>query len=307
MKIEKIRLSEILTFLGEKVLNVTGNIGDVYIDDMSDASHVVATSIDWINPNKVNKQKIAEHSLAKVILVDNSIEYSENLSKANKILIQVDNPKLVLALIVNKFFTKKRLSEIHPSAIVSSSAKIGMNVYIGPHCFIENCIIGDNCIIDSNVHIYDDVQIGNSCVIKSGAVIGGEGFGFERDMNGNLFRFPQIGDVKIGHHVEVGANTCIDRGALSTTIIGDYTKINNLCHIAHNNVIGNNVVIAAEVNVSGGNKIEDNVWIAPSSSIRGYLTIGENTTIGMGAVVVKNIPSDEVWVGNPAKKIIKDR
>ena len=73
---------------------------------------------------------------------------------------------------------------------------------------------------------------------KVRAVIGGEGFGFERDKNGNRFRFPQIGDVKIGNYVEVGANTCIDRGALSTTMIGDYTKINNLCHIAHNNVIG---------------------------------------------------------------------
>lgn len=163
----------------------------------------------------------------------------------------------------------------------------------------------DDSIIEANVHIYDDVEIGRGCVIKSGAVIGGEGFGFERDKNGNRFRFPQIGDVKIGNYVEVGANTCIDRGALSTTMIGDYTKINNLCHIAHNNVIGKNVIIAAEVNVSGGNIIEDDVWVAPSSSLRGYLKIGEGATVGMGAIAVKNIPANEVWVGNPARKLEK--
>lgn len=105
--------------------------------------------------------------------------------------------------------------------------------------------------------------------------------------------------------MEVGANTCIDRGALSTTMIGDYTKINNLCHIAHNNVIGKNVVIAAEVNVSGGNIIEDDVWVAPSSSLRGYLKIGEGATVGMGAIAMKNIPANEVWVGNPARKLEK--
>ena len=194
---------------------------------------------------------------------------------------------------------------LHPTAIISTSAKIGKNVCIGPYCIVENSVIGDDSIIEANVHIYDDVEIGRGCVIKSGAVIGGEGFGFERDKNGNRFRFPQIGDVKIGNYVEVGANTCIDRGALSTTMIGDYTKINNLCHIAHNNVIGKNVIIAAEVNVSGGNIIEDDVWVAPSSSLRGYLKIGEGATVGMGAIAVKNIPANEVWVGNPARKLEK--
>ena len=103
----------------------------------------------------------------------------------------------------------------------------------------------------------------------------------------------------------MGANTCIDRGALSDTIIGDHTKINNLCHIAHNNIIGKNVAIAGCVNVSGGNIIEDDVWIAPNSSIRGYVHIGEHAFIGMGAVIVKDVPAGETWVGNPARKLEK--
>lgn len=119
---------------------------------------------------------------------------------------------------------------------------------------------------------------------------------------GNRFPFPQGGEI-IGDNVEVRSNTCIDRGSLSDTIIGDHTKINNLCHIAHNNHIGRNVVIAGCVNVSGSNVIDDDVWIAPNSSIRGFVHLGEGCMVGMGAVVVKNIPPHEVWVGNPARKI----
>ena len=133
--------------------------------------------------------------------------------------------------------------------------------------------------------------------------LGGSGFGFERDEKGNKFRFPQIGSVRIGDDVEIGSQTCIDRGALSDTVIGDHTKINNLCHIAHNNKIGQNVTITGCVNLSGGNIIEDDVWIAPNASLVGYVHLGEKATIGMGAVVVKDVPAREVWVGNPAKKL----
>ena len=116
---------------------------------------------------------------------------------------------------------------------------------------------------------------------------GGAGFGFEKDEHGNRFRFPQIGSLIMGDEVEVGSNTCIDRGALSDTIIGSHTKINNLCHIAHNNVI------------------YDNVWLAPNSSLVGYIHIGEGSVLGMGAVAVKDIPAHEVWVGNPVKFLKK--
>ena len=147
--------------------------------------------------------------------------------------------------------------------------------------------------------------MGKNCNIKNGAVLGGAGFGFEKDADGNRFRFPQIGSLIMGDDVEVGGNTCIDRGALSDTIIGNHTKINNLCHIAHNNIIGENVEITGCVNVSGGNVIEDNVWLAPNSSLVGYIHIGKGATLGMGAVAVKDIPAGEVWVGNPAKFLRK--
>lgn len=297
---KKILLTEILTVLGDKVIGVAGSIQDLFIDNLADVERVNETTLDWIKPSKQDKQEIAQKSKARVLLVDDSVA-----PIAGKTLIRVKNPKEALAVIGNHFFVEKPKAGIHQTAIIDPLAKLGKDVSIGPYSVIGKAVIGDGSVIDSNVRIYDDVVIGKGCVVKAGAVLGGAGFGYERDENGNKFRFPQIGQLILGDYVEVGSNTCIDRGALADTVIGDYTKINNLCHIAHNNKIGKNVTITGCVNVSGSNIIDDNVWIAPNSSIRGWVHIEEGATVGMGAVVVKNIPAHETWVGNPAKKLEK--
>ena len=293
-------VSEIIDFLSEKVIRIDGPEREVYIDNLAEVERVNETTLDWINPSKQNKQEIAETSKARVLLVDESIAPIEG-----KTLIRVKNPKVALAEVGNHFFVEKIKPGIHPTAIIDPDAKLGKDVAVGPYSIIGKAVIGDDCVIDSNVRIYDEVVMGKGCVVKAGAVLGGAGFGYEQDENGNKFRFPQIGQLIIGDYVEVGSNTCIDRGALADTVIGDYTKINNLCHIAHNNKIGKNVTITGCVNVSGSNTIDDNVWIAPNSSIRGWVHIEEGATVGMGAVVVKNVPAGETWVGNPAKKLEK--
>lgn len=297
---KSVYIKDIVNFLGEKVLSVEGEYEGVFIDNLADVSHVNETTLDWINPTKEKKQKIAEDSKAQVLLVDKSI-----MPIAGKVLIRVNNPKVALAEIGNHFFVEQPQVGIHPTAIIDPDAKIGNNVAIGAYCVIGKVIIGDDCVLDSNVRVYDDTVMGKGCIIKAGAVLGGAGFGFEIDENGNKFRFPQIGGLIIGNQVEIGANTCVDRGALSNTEIGDYTKINNLCHIAHNNKIGKNVIITGCVNISGSNVIEDNVWIAPNASIRGYVHLGKGCVVGMGAVATKDIPAGETWVGNPAKKMEK--
>lgn len=297
---KSVYIKDIVNYLGEKVLSVEGEYEGVFIDNLADVSHVNETTLDWINPTKEKKQKIAEDSKAQVLLVDKSI-----MPIAGKVLIRVNNPKVALAEIGNHFFVEQPQVGIHPTAIIDPDAKIGNNVAIGAYCVIGKVIIGDDCVLDSNVRVYDDTVMGKGCIIKAGAVLGGAGFGFEIDENGNKFRFPQIGGLIIGNQVEIGANTCVDRGALSNTEIGDYTKINNLCHIAHNNKIGKNVIITGCVNISGSNVIEDNVWIAPNASIRGYVHLGKGCVVGMGAVATKDIPAGETWVGNPAKKMEK--
>ena len=298
MKKRQINIDELISFLGEEVVRIYGDIQGIYIDNLADVEHVNETTLDWIKPTNPSKQTIVEKSSARVILVDEEIRPVQG-----KVLIVVKHPKMALAKMGNRFFVEKPEEGIHPTAIIHNEAIIGNNVSIGAYCVIGRATIGDGCVIDSRVRIYDDVVIGNYCNIKAGAVIGGAGFGFERDENGNKFRFPQIGSVRIGDNVEIGSNTCIDRGALSDTIIGNYTKISNLCQIAHNNIIGNNVTITGCVMISGSNRIDNNVWIAPNVSIVGYVHIGENATIGMGAVVLKDVPANEVWVGNPAKKL----
>jgi UDP-3-O-[3-hydroxymyristoyl] glucosamine N-acyltransferase len=306
MKKVTLLIKDIVDYLGEQVQQIYGDDNNgLIIDNLSDIEHVNETSLDWINPSRLDKQTIAECSKAKVLLVDSSIVYSEKMKLGGKVLVVVLNPKIALAKIGNYFFVDDIEPSIHPTAIIHQDAIIGRNVNIGAYTVIGKCFIGDNTWVDSNVRIDDDTFLGNNCIIKSGVVLGSAGFGFEKDENGNLFRFPQIGKLKIGCYVEIGANTCIDRGALSDTIVDDYTKINNLCHIAHNNKIGKNVIITAHVNISGSNVIEDNVWIAPNSSIRGWVHIGKGATIGMGAVVTKDVPAGEIWVGNPAKKLEK--
>lgn len=300
MRIKKIYLNEIIDFLGEKVIRVDGNSDNTFIDNLADVERVNETTLDWINPSKTNKQDIAENSKAHVLLVDETITTIKG-----KILIRVKEPKVALAEVGNYFFVKQPKPCIHPTADIDSEAQIGNDVTIGAYCVIGKATIGDGCVLDSNVRIYDDVVMGKGCIIKAGAVLGGAGFGYERDAEGNKFRFPQIGQLIMGDYVEVGSNTCIDKGALADTVIGNYTKINNLCHIAHNNKIGRNVTVTGCVNISGSNVIDDDVWIAPNSSIRGWVHIGKGATVGMGSVVIKDIPEGETWVGNPAHRIEK--
>ena len=304
MRKRPIQVEQIIEFLGERLLAVYGSTKDIAIDNLSDVDHITTSTLDWINPNKPDKQKIAESSPARVMLVDSSVQYNSAIKDLEKTILVVNNPKVELARIGNHFFVEPAESKkyIHETCVIDPESIISDDVSIGAYSVVGKAQIGKGTVIGAYVRIYDDVTIGESCRIMDGVVIGGAGFGFERDDEGNLFRFPQIGDVSIGKFVEIGANTCIDRGALSTTHIDDYTKINNLCHIAHNNCIGKNVVIAAHVNLSGGNVIEDDCWIAPSSSLRGYIHVGKGAVVGTGAVVVKDIPSGEVWLGNPAKK-----
>jgi UDP-3-O-[3-hydroxymyristoyl] glucosamine N-acyltransferase len=297
---KQISVETILQYLGEKVITVHGQTVGLFIDNLADVDRVCETTLDWINPSKPNKQEMVEGSKARILLTDSSIVPVEG-----KTLIVVNNPKVALAEVGNHFFVEPIAAGIHPTAIVDSEAKIGKDVYIGPYCVIGKCTIGDGCSFDSNIRIYNGVKIGGHCSVKAGAVLGGDGFGFERDADGNLFRFPQVGSLIIGNYVEIGANSSIDRGSLADTIIGDYTKISSLCHISHNNKIGQNVVITCGTNIAGSNVIEDNVWIAPNSSIRGWVKVGEGATVGMAAVVTKNIPANETWVGNPARKLEK--
>lgn len=298
-----VKLNEIINYLESTIKYVYGNFEGISIKYIKPSDEVDEYTLNWVSPSKKNKQEIVEQSFAKAILVDNSVQYSAKIKKQGKVLIIVDNPKREIAKIGNKFFVKKYDSVVHNSVRIHKEAKIGAKAHIGENSIIGKCTIGDDAVILPNVTINDGCIIGDNVFIKPNSALGYEGFGFEKDEMGKFIKFPQIGSLIIDDNVEIGAGTCIDKGSLSNTKIGKGTKINNLCHIAHNVVIGENVFIAAHINISGSSKIEDNVWIGPNATLRGHINVGAGATIGMGAVVTKNIPQGETWIGNPAKKM----
>lgn len=220
--------------------------------------------------------------------------------------IPVDHPRLVFAMIVDRFYPKKKRSGIDSTAVIGENCQIGKDVYIAPHCFIgDNVVIGDGTVIHSNVTIYEQTTIGKNVIIHSGTVIGADGFGYEKDEMGEFRKFPHIGGVEIEDDVEIGANTCIDRGTLSNTFIGRNAKIDNLCHIAHNVQVGENSVVIALSMIGGSTKIGKNSWIAPSTAVKNGITIHDDTLVGLGAVVLKNVEAGDIVAGVPAKSIKK--
>lgn len=306
MKQKRVDIELILKELESLVLQTYGSLDNTFIDNIADPQNTNESTLDWVNSIKKNKQEIAENSPAKILLVDQDILYTDEMKRKGKTLIVVDNPKMAFSIFANSFFVEKETPSIHNSSIIHPDAEIASNVSIAPFAHIGKAKIGEGTVISSFVRIYDDVIIGSNCFIKEGAVIGGGGFGYEKDEKGNRFRFPHVGGVIIGNEVEIGANTCIDRGALSNTVIGDYSKIDNLCHISHNVQIGKNSMIVACSEISGSCVLGDEVWTGPNSSIRDHRKIGNNVLLGIGAVVVKDIPDGEIWVGNPANALKKN-
>ncbi len=208
---------------------------------------------------------------------------------------------------------------IDAQAAVSESANIGNDVYVGAMTFIgdntsvgentkiyptsfigDNVKIGKNCIIFSGVRIYADCEIGDNVTLHSGVVIGGDGFGFAPNSENSYDKVAQIGNVIIHDHVEVGANTTIDRATLGSTIIRKGVKIDNLIQIAHNVDIGENTVIAAQTGIAGSTKIGKNCMIGGQVGIIGHLTIGDNVKIAAQSGIGHNVKDGDIMQGSPA-------
>jgi len=178
----------------------------------------------------------------------------------------------------------QKKNKIHKTAIISD------NVIIGQGCTVEAYVVIDNAIIGNNVHI------------KSGSVIGGYGFSFKKK-DGNYTKTIDSGKVIIKDNVYIGSNTTIDRGLSENTIINKGTIISNLVHVFHNCYIGENVMICSGSIIGGHAHIEDNVKIRMNTTIRNRIKIKNNSHIGMGAVVIKDVSGNTTVVGNPSKKI----
>lgn len=193
-------------------------------------------------------------------------------------------------------------TKIHPSAIIASDVEIGRDVEIGPYSVIgAGVIIGAGTKIGSNVDISHAI-IGENCIIKSGSVIGGTGFGVAHDERG-IVDIPHLGRVILSDRVSIGSQSCVDRGQLGDTMIGTDTKIDNLVQIAHNVVIGTGCAIAGHSGLSGSCILGDYVMLGGSVGLADHVEIGDKASIAARSGVMHNIPAGETWFGTPAQPI----
>lgn len=185
-------------------------------------------------------------------------------------------------------------------AYIGKDVKIGNNVKIYPQAYIGDGVsVGDNTIIYSGVKIYHGCKIGNSCILHAGTVIGADGFGFAPQ--GEIYqKVPQIGNVVVEDDVEIGANTCIDRATMGSTLIKKGVKLDNLIQLAHNVVIGENTVIAAQTGIAGTTKVGQNCVLGGQVGIVGHLNIGAGTQIAAQSGIAQDIPEKSVLRGSPA-------
>lgn len=260
--------------------------------------------------------KNIEATRAKVVLVPNI----ENLPSGKVYIKTNKNPRECMTILLEFFKRKTRTPEnvIEHSNKINNTAKISPNCYIGfdveigeetiiyPNSVImEGVKIGKNCIIHPNVTIREFCIIGDNVILQPGAVIGSDGFGYI-NVGGKNKKLEQIGSVVIEDNVEIGANTCVDRGAIGDTIIKNGTKIDNLVHIAHNDIIGENCLIIAQVGISGSVKVGNNCIIAGQTGVAGHLNIGDNVIIAAKSGVISDVPSNSKVSGYPLMDHIDD-
>lgn len=257
--------------------------------------------------------KLAQSSKASAL-----ISFEECPGKS---VIVVARPRAVFAKAVALFERNIPRKGISKKANISKKAKIGKDVFIDDNVKVEagvelgdrvcllagvyvghNSKIGENTLLYSNVSVYHEVEIGANCIIHAGAVIGADGFGFEVNARGEWEKVPQIGKVIIGDRVEIGANSCVDRGCIQDTIVADGTKLDNFVQIAHNCYVGENNVFSAFCAMAGSTKVLNNNMWAGQTATAGHLTVG-NGVIAMGRTgITKDIEDKKIISGFPAQE-----
>ncbi|AAU38529.1 MULTISPECIES: UDP-3-O-(3-hydroxymyristoyl)glucosamine N-acyltransferase [Basfia] len=289
---------------------------DVVVDSIAPLDKAQANQLTFISNAKF-RPFLAQSQAGILVVSEADIEFCS----ANSNLLITKNPYVAYALLAQYMdTTPKAASDIASTAVIASSAKLGTNVSIGANAVIEdgvelgdNVVIGAGCFIGkntkigantqlwANVSIYHEVQIGSDCLIQSGAVIGGDGFGYANE-RGQWIKIPQTGSVIIGNHVEIGACTCIDRGALDSTVIEDNVIIDNLCQIAHNVHIGTGTAVAGGVIMAGSLTVGRYCQIGGASVINGHMEICDQAIVTGMSMILRPITEPGIYSsGIPAQ------
>jgi UDP-3-O-[3-hydroxymyristoyl] glucosamine N-acyltransferase len=240
--------------------------------------------------------------------------------ETTKSFVRAADPRRAFSRVLDLFAPKPHVEVgVHPTAVVGEGVQLGEGVSIGPLAFVgDRAVLSDGVVVAAQAHVGADarigartllhpravilerVTIGDDCIIHSGAVIGADGFGYTDAPDGRHEKVPQIGTVVIGDRVEVGANATVDRATVAATRIGNGCKIDNLAHVAHNCVLGENVVMAGQAGLCGGVLLEDGVVLGGQVGIQGYATIGRGAVVGAQGGVISDVPAGAVYSGYPA-------
>jgi len=255
---------------------------------------------------------------ASVLIINEAYELRQPVATT---LIRVPDAYTAFATLLSKYqeIMQQQLSGVQEPSYISKTASYGKQVFIGAFAYLgekvkigdntkiypqvyigNNVTIGDNCIIHPGVRIYHDCTVGNHVTIHAGTIIGSDGFGFAPQADGSFKKVPQIGNVMIEDHVEIGSNTTIDRATIGSTIIRSGAKLDNLIQIAHNVEIGNSSVIAAQPGISGSTKIGKGVMIGGQAGIVGHIQLGDGAKVNAQSGVSKSIDPGKAVTGSPA-------
>ena len=289
--------------------------GNIKVSSISKIDQSVPGTLTFLsNPAYT---KFIYTTTASLVIVNRDFKPDNGLSCT---LIRVDDAYSALARLLD-FYTKTKPTKvgIEQPSFISSSAILGEQIYIGafayigenavignkvkiyPHVYIgDNVKVGENTILYSGVKIYADCLVGASCIFHSGAVVGSDGFGFAPNPDGTYTKIEQIGNVVIYDNVELGANTTIDRSTMGSTILSKGVKLDNLVHIAHNDEIGENTVMAAQTGIAGSTIVGKNCSFGGHVAITGHITIGDNSKIGPKSGVMASVKPNSVLLGAPA-------
>jgi UDP-3-O-[3-hydroxymyristoyl] glucosamine N-acyltransferase len=297
--------------------------GDLEIRRVTALEDAGPGDLSFVTHKRAMKSVAASRAGCLLVPLDFSLDPALT-NDAARTLLRTADPRAAVARVIAKLHPRiEHQPGIHPTAIVGPGAIVEPGCFIGPLSTIgagvrigagssvgAGCSIGDYVYIGkrSSIHprvtIYRDVEIGDDVILHSGCVIGADGFGFVLS-DGIYEKFPQIGRVQIGHRVEIGANSCVDRAALGVTSIGDGTKIDNLVHVGHNCRIGRHVVIAAQTGFSGGVIVEDYAVIGGQVGVGDKARIESRAVLGSGSGVLtsKIVRAGQVMWGTPARPL----
>jgi len=306
-------IKELCTLLEGELFGHT----DVMIQGPEQIQKAKAGDITFIGHKKF--VTVWDASKASAAVISSSLDATPG---DNRALIKVQDADIAMAKVLELFDPgPPTVQGIHPTATIEPTAKLGEDVRIGANSYVgENVYLADGVVLYPNVTIMNDVTIGPGTIIWSGTVIrerseigamcifhsnvsiGADGFGYRPRPDGmGLMKIPHIGNVVIGNGVEIGANSCVDRGKFSSTIVGDGCKIDNLVQIAHNCVLGRSCIMAGASGLAGSVTLGDGVIIGGGTCIKDHLTIHSGAKVGAFSGVMRDVPAGESVVGFPAQ------